>query len=73
MPLRAILHNDHSFGPDEIQPLIAAFEDTLRVLGLTSREDPLTLTVAKIIFDLAKQGERDPIRLRDEVLRALGK
>jgi hypothetical protein len=73
MPLRLILQNDHSFGPDEIQRLIAAFEDTLRVLGLTSREDPLTLTVAKIIFDLAKQGERDPIRLRDEVLRALGK
>ena len=73
MPLRLILQNDHSFGPDEIQRLIAAFEDTLRVLGLTSREDPLTLTIAKIIFDLAKQGERDPIRLRDEVLRVLGK
>ena len=73
MPLRLILENDHSFGPDEIQCLVAAFEDTLRALGLTSREDPLTLTIARLIFDLAKQGERDPIRLRDEVLRVLGK
>jgi hypothetical protein len=72
MPLRLILENDHSFGPDEINGLVAAFEDTLRALELTSREDPLTLTIARLIFDLAKQGERDPIRLRDEVLRVLG-
>jgi hypothetical protein len=48
-----------------------AFEDTLRVLGLTNREDPLTLTVARLIVQLAKDGERDPSRLRDGVLEAL--
>jgi hypothetical protein len=44
MPIRLILAQDHSFGPDEIATLIAAFEETLRVLGLVDREDPLTLT-----------------------------
>src|SRR5262245_24292245 len=54
------LHHDHSFSPDEIEALVAAFEDTLRRLRLAQREDPVTLTVARLIVELAKQGERDP-------------
>jgi hypothetical protein len=50
--------------------LILAFENTLRVLGLTNREDPLTVAVAKLIIQLAKDDERDPGRLRDGVLEA---
>ncbi len=73
MPIRLLLEHDHSFEPDEVEGLIAAFEDVLRVLGLTNREDPITLTVAKKIIEFAKEGERDPVLLRDEVLRALGR
>jgi hypothetical protein len=73
MPIRRILQRDHSFGPDEIEVLIAAFEDTLRRLRLAQREDAATLTVARLIVELAKQGERDPIRLRDGALAALGR
>jgi hypothetical protein len=72
MPIRLLLQHDHSFAPDEIEALIAAFEDTLRRLRLAQREDPATLTVARLIVELAKQGERDPGRLRDDALAALG-
>jgi hypothetical protein len=31
----------------------------------------LTILVAKIIVELAKEGERDPVRLRDLALKAV--
>jgi hypothetical protein len=60
IPIRLLLEHDHLFEPEEIDSLVLAFEDTLRVLGLTNREDPLTLRVAKLIVQLAKDDERDP-------------
>ena len=63
----------HSFGPEDIANLTAAFEAALARLGLTDRKDPLTTAVAKAIIQLAKDGERDPERLRDGALRILGK
>jgi hypothetical protein len=54
-----------------VKVLIDAFEDTLRALRLHDREDPLTMAVAKIIIELAKDGERDPTRLRDLALKAV--
>jgi hypothetical protein len=59
MPIRLLLEHDHLFEPEEIDSLIRAFENTLRVLGLTNREDPLTVAVAKLIIQLAKGDERD--------------
>jgi hypothetical protein len=73
MPIRVLLQQDHSFAPDEVAALTAAFEDTLRQLRLAQREDPVTLTVARLIVELAKQGERDPVRLREGALAALGR
>jgi hypothetical protein len=73
MPIRVLLQQDHSFAPDEVEALTAAFEDTLRRLRLAQREDPVTLTVARLILELAKRGERDPVRLREGVLAALGR
>ena len=63
----------HSFGPEDIANLTAAFEAARARLGLTDRKDPLTTAVAKAIIQLAKDGERDPERLRDGALRILGK
>jgi hypothetical protein len=65
MPIRLIIRNDHAFSPEEADILIDAFEESLQALNLTDREDPLTLLVAKKIIELAKEGERDPARLRD--------
>jgi hypothetical protein len=36
-------------------------------------EDPKAVTVAKIIFEAAKQGELDPGRLRDIAVKAFSK
>jgi hypothetical protein len=71
MTLGVVLGNDHSFDPDEITILVSAYENALRELRLIDREDPVTLTVAHRIIDLAKQGERNPVRLRDAVVKAL--
>jgi hypothetical protein len=73
VPIRAILENDHAFGPEDIVHLTAAFEAALSRLGLADRGDPLTTVVAKAIIELAKDGERDPKNLCDSALKVLGK
>ena len=69
MPIRLLLEEDHAFSPDDVKILVDAFEDTLRALGLTDTEDPSSIKIAKIIIGLAKDGERDPARLRDLTLK----
>jgi hypothetical protein len=54
-----------TFEPGTIEVLATAFEDTLHHLCLLDRNDPAVTLVAKRIIELARQGERDPIRLRD--------
>jgi hypothetical protein len=70
MPLTKFLQ-DKAFGPDEIAVMVKAFEDTLHELGLADRTDPATEIVARRIIDLAQQGERDPVRLRDRTIESL--
>jgi hypothetical protein len=69
MPLTRLLQ-DAAFGPDEIAVMVAAFEDALRDLKLANRADPAAEIVARKIIELAKQGERDPVRLRERVVQA---
>ena len=75
VPIRAMLANEYgpSFQPEEIASLTAAFDAALNKLGLVDRQDPVTMTVAKLIIKLAKDGERDPGKLCDGVLKILGK
>jgi len=40
-------------------------------LNLTNRKDPLAISVAKLIIEFARDGERDPARLRDLVLKTV--
>ncbi len=70
VPIRRLLEN-HVFGPDEITVLTTAFEDTLRTLRLADRADPATEIIAKKIIELAQQGERDPVRLRERAIQFL--
>jgi hypothetical protein len=44
------------FGPEEIEDIARAFEAALKDLGLTDREDPVTIMLAKLTIELAKQG-----------------
>jgi hypothetical protein len=67
------LENNHWFGPEDIAGLTTAFEAALAKLGLLDRSDPTTLTLAKLIIELAKAGEREPERLCDSALRCLSK
>jgi hypothetical protein len=53
-----------AFGPEEIYCMTNAYEEALRVLGLTDRADPMTEILAKKIIEIAQTGERDPARLR---------
>lgn len=70
MPITRLLQ-DTAFGPDEIAVLVAAYEDALRALSLVNRADLATEMVAKTIIELAKQGERDPVRLRERAMEAV--
>jgi hypothetical protein len=70
MPIQELL-KQQSFGPDEIKVLSTAFEEALRELKLVDRTDPATLLVAKRIIELAQQGERDPIRLREGAIKGI--
>ena len=73
MPSGLALENNHWFGPEDIAGLTTAFEAALAKLGLVDRSDPTTLTLAKLIIELAKAGEREPERLCDSALRCLSK
>ena len=73
MPDGLALENNHWFGPEDIAGLTTAFEAALAELGLVDRSDPTTLTLAKLIIELAKAGEREPERLCDSALRCLSK
>jgi len=77
MPIRLLLQHDqdgdHSFQPEDISKIVSAFEGALRALKLTNRDDPATLMVAKTIFEAAKRGERDPVRLRDIAVNRFSK
>lgn len=72
MPIRAELGaNLGAFGPDELKDIVTAFEAVLKDIGLTDRNDPATLTVAKLTIVLAKQGEFSAASLRARVLKEL--
>jgi hypothetical protein len=73
VPIRLFLEHDHSFGPEDIAKLSAAFEAALGKLGITDRTDLITTEVAKLIIEFAKQGERDPERLCALAVQQLSK
>jgi len=50
--------------------LVSAFEASLKALRLVDRRDPAVLIVARRVIALAKEGTRDPIVLRDQVLKS---
>jgi hypothetical protein len=63
---------DGSFGPDEIDAMTAAYENALIDLHLTSRDDPITELVAKSIVNVTATGERNPVRIKERAINALG-
>jgi hypothetical protein len=54
------LLQNRPFEPEDITIMTTAYEDALRVLQLTNRDDPITETIAQKIIQIAQTGERDP-------------
>jgi hypothetical protein len=71
MSIEPHLPRDHAFGPEDVATLSSALEDTLRSLRLIDRIDPAVSMVAERLIQLAKHGEWDSDRLREEALKSL--
>jgi hypothetical protein len=61
-----------SYGPDEIDAMTAAYEGALIDLRLSDRDDPITELIAKSIVNVTATGERDPVRIKQRAINALG-
>ena len=61
-----------SYGPDEIKAMTAAYETALVEIGLVDRDNPFTELIANSILTIAATGERDPKKIKQRALRALG-
>jgi hypothetical protein len=75
MPIVGLLEREQvvskgaAFTPEDLSAIVAAFELTLKRLQISDRNAPMALLVAKTTLQLAKEGERDPKRLSERVLR----
>ena len=52
------------FDPEDVKKLVTAYEDALRTLQLSNRDDPVTTIIAQRIIEAARTGERNPAELR---------
>ncbi len=71
MAIYRLLQNS-AFAPEDIAPLVAAYEDCLRALKLSDRSDPVTEIIAKKIIEIAQTGIRDSARLGRLALAEIG-
>lgn len=61
-----------AFSPEDVSLITGVFESAVSVLRLTDRDDPETIErVARKIIECAQTGERDPLRLRNNAIKAL--
>jgi hypothetical protein len=70
VPIGQLLEH-HAFSPEDVEVLVGAYADTLRALNLADQDDQVKMTVAKLIIEFAREGELNPARLCDLVLKAL--
>jgi hypothetical protein len=67
------LFRSKAFEPETIATMTSAYNDVCRTLGLKDRDRHETDAVARKIIEFAQRGERDPVRLRESVLRELAR
>jgi hypothetical protein len=70
MTIHTLLKNT-TFGPEEIERLVTAYEKTLRALGLNNRSDPITQLVAEKIIAVGRLGVEDPAEISKLALEEL--
>lgn len=61
-----------TFGPEEVERLVMAYEQTLHALGLKDRSDPITQLVAEKIIVVGRSGIGDPQEISKLALKELG-
>ena len=66
------LSKNTAFGPEEIERLLTAYEQTLRALGLKDRSDPITWLVAERIIAVGRFGIEDPAEISKLAIKELG-
>jgi hypothetical protein len=71
MAIYRILQN-MPLSPEDISRLVAAYEATLKALGLTDRSDPITELVARKIIEIGQTGIRDPREISRRAVTDLG-
>jgi len=65
------LFKDTAFGPEDIERLVTAYEQTLRALLLKDRNDPITQLVAEKIIAIGRMGIEDPAEISKLALKQL--
>lgn len=65
------LFKNQAFEPEAISAMSQTYTEVCGLLGVTDRDQRGTHAVAKTVIEFAQRGARDPVRLRDCVLRAL--
>ncbi len=70
MAIYRLLKNS-TLGPEEINRIIAAYEQALHTLCVKDRDDPLTEMVAKKIIKIAQTGIHDPAQLSARAIKEL--
>lgn len=55
----------------ELKDIVTAFEAALKDLGLTDRKDPFTIMLAKLMIEIARQGQFTAASLRARVLKEM--
>jgi hypothetical protein len=71
MAIYRLLQNS-ALGPEEIERLAAAYEQTLRDLALKDRDDPITRLIAEKVLEVGQTGIRDPDQISKLAIKELG-
>jgi hypothetical protein len=58
------------FDPEDIAVMATAFDRLLADFKLADRDDPLVTMLARLVIEIVRTGERDPERIRQQVLGA---
>jgi hypothetical protein len=56
------------FDPASVALMTSVLDQILLDLKLVKRDDPIVTAVAKLVIELVRGGERDPSRLRKQVV-----
>ena len=60
-----------SFDPDAVRAMTIAFDKACKELGLANTRDGGTDSLAKMVVEQARTGERDPVKLCAMTLEAI--